>query len=240
MLTSNNWNNQLQDINNRIINCSKCPRLTKYRKMVSISKRLMYRDQPYWGKPVPSFGDEQAQTLIVGLAPAAHGGNRTGRMFTGDKSGDWLYGALYRNGFANHPDSQGIHDGLTIQDIYITAAVHCAPPDNRPNKEEFEACGHYLVEELLSLKNLSVVLALGKIAFESYLTAIKTLGVNLPSPKPKFGHGVQFQIANGIRLFGSYHPSQRNTQTGRLTQPMFDSIFRTIRKELGVGKAPGF
>ena len=229
---SNNWNSHLRQINERIINCTRCPRLKEYRDMVSVSKRLMYRDQHYWGRPVPSFGDGEAQTLIVGLAPAAHGGNRTGRMFTGDKSGDWLYGALFRNGFANHPDSWQINDGLIAQGVYITAAVHCAPPDNRPNKEEFEACRSYLVEELLSLHHLSVVLALGKIAFDSYLAAIKSVGANIPSPKPKFGHGVQYKLPNGIRLFGSYHPSQRNTQTGRLTLPMFDSIFSSIREVL--------
>lgn len=230
MTIGTEWSDRLQQLNKRIISCTICPRLTEYRKRISLTKRFMYRDQPYWGKPVPSFGDSEAKILIVGLAPAAHGGNRTGRMFTGDKSGDWLYGALYRNGFANHPNSLKINDGLTIQNIYITAAVHCAPPDNHPNKEEFEACRSYLIEELAILKQLRVVLALGKIAFDSYLTAIQALGTKIPSPRPKFIHGAQYRLSNEICLFASYHPSQRNTQTGRLTLPMFDSIFQSLKE----------
>jgi uracil-DNA glycosylase family 4 len=192
---------------------------------VALEKVKRYRDWDYWGKPVPSFGDLEARLLIIGLAPAAHGGNRTGRIFTGDRSGDWLYGALYQAGFANQPTSVHKDDGLTLRDCYITAAVHCAPPDNKPLPEEFAACRPYLLQELTLLKQVRVVVALGQIAFTTYLTARRALSLSVPSPVPRFGHGATFTLPDGVTLIGSYHPSQQNTFTGRLTREMFQSVF---------------
>jgi uracil-DNA glycosylase family 4 len=188
-----------------------------------------YREWDYWGRPVPSFGDPQARLLIIGLAPAAHGGNRTGRVFTGDRSGDWLYGALYEAGFANQPTSIHKDDGLQLYDCYITAAVHCAPPENKPLPEEFAACRPYLLQELTLLKRVRVVMALGQIAFAAYLTARRESGLPILSPAPRFGHGCVFTL-NETTLLGSYHPSQQNTFTGRLTREMFQAVFRTARK----------
>jgi uracil-DNA glycosylase family 4 len=178
---------------------------------------------------VPSFGDLEARLLIIGLAPAAHGGNRTGRIFTGDRSGDWLYGALYQAGFANQSISVHKDDGLTLRDCYITAAVHCAPPDNKPLPEEFTACRPYLLQELTLLKQVRVVVALGQIAFTAYLTARRVLSLAVPSPVPRFGHGATFTLPGGITLIGSYHPSQQNTFTGRLTREMFQVVFDQAR-----------
>jgi uracil-DNA glycosylase family 4 len=180
---------------------------------------------------VPSFGDLQARLLIIGLAPAAHGGNRTGRVFTGDRSGDWLYEALYAAGFANQPTSVHKDDGLQLRDCYITAAVHCAPPDNKPLPEEFAACRPYLLQELTLLRQVRVVVALGQIAFAAYLTARRELGLAIPSPVPRFGHGRAFSL-DGITILGSYHPSQQNTFTGRLTREMFLAVFRNAQKLL--------
>jgi uracil-DNA glycosylase family 4 len=180
---------------------------------------------------VPSFGDPQARLLIIGLAPAAHGGNRTGRIFTGDRSGDWLYGALHEAGFANQPTSIHKDDGLELTDCYISAAVHCAPPDNKPLPEEFAACRPYLLRELALLKQVRVVLALGQIAFAAYLTARRELGLSVPSPTPRFGHGSACQL-DQVTLLGSYHPSQQNTFTGRLTREMFHGVFRQARETI--------
>jgi len=221
--------NSLPQIQCRIIRCSLCPRLVAHREQVAREKVKRYRDWDYWGRPVPSFGDPQAQLLIIGLAPAAHGGNRTGRVFTGDRSGDWLYEALYTAGFANQPTSVHKEDGLQLRGCYITAAVHCAPPDNKPLPEEFNACRPYLLQELTLLTQVRVVIALGQIAFAAYLTARRQLGLPVPSPVPHFGHGQLFSL-NGIFLLGSYHPSQQNTFTGRLTREMFQAIFRDARK----------
>ena len=182
---------------------------------------------------MPGFGDPQARVLIVGLAPAAHGGNRTGRMFTGDRSGDWLYGALHAAGFANQPNSDHRDDGLMLNDCYITAAVHCAPPANKPALVEFKRCRPYLVRELMVMKTqLSVVIVLGKIAFDSFLKAYEESGGTIPKPRPKFGHGASVQLPDGPQLICSYHPSQQNTFTGKLTQPMFRSIFEQARATL--------
>ncbi len=211
-----------------IICCSRCPRLVTYLERISQEKVKRYRDWKYWGKPVPSFGDPQAQLLIVGLAPAAHGGNRTGRAFSGDRSGDWLYGALYEAGFANQATSIRRNDGLKLKNCCITSAVHCAPPDNKPLREEFIACRPYLLQELQILKNVRVVVTLGHIAFQAYLTARRERGLEVPSPAPRFGHGVSYQMG-GITLIGSYHPSQQNTFTGRLTKDMFQAIFQKAR-----------
>jgi uracil-DNA glycosylase family 4 len=195
---------------------------------VAREKVKRFREWDYWGKPVPSFGDPRARLLIIGLAPAAHGGNRTGRVFTGDRSGDWLYGALYSAGFANQPTSAHKNDGLKLLDCYITAAVHCVPPDNKPLPEEFVTCRPYLLQELSLLKRIRVIVALGQVAFASYLTARRELGWPVPSPAPRFGHGRAYAL-DGVTLIGSYHPSQQNTFTGRLTQEMFQAIFYTAR-----------
>ena len=202
--------------------------LVAHRERVAQEKVKRYRDQEYWGKPIPSFGDPQARVLIIGLAPAAHGGNRTGRIFTGDRSGDWLYGALYDAGFANQPTSLHKNDGLQLRDCYITAAVHCAPPDNKPTLDEFVACRPYLLQELTLLRCVRVVIALGQIAFTSYLSARRELGLLLSSPLPRFGHGAIIALGD-VTLIGSYHPSQQNTFTGRLTQEMFASVFQRAK-----------
>ena len=221
--------NSLSHVQHRIIHCSLCPRLVAHREQVAREKVKRYRDWDYWGRPVPSFGDPRARLLIIGLAPAAHGGNRTGRIFTGDRSGDWLYGALYEAGFANQPTSVHQDDGLQLRDCYITAAVHCAPPENKPLLEEFAACRPYLLQELTLLKQVRVVVALGQIAFTSYLAARRALGLPVSSPLPRFGHGHVFTLNETI-LLGSYHPSQQNTFTGRLTREMFQAVFLTARK----------
>lgn len=219
----------LSQLQRQIVHCARCPRLVAHCQHVAREKVKRYREWEYWGKPVPSFGDPQARLLIIGLAPAAHGGNRTGRVFTGDRSGDWLYDALYVAGFANQPTSVHKDDGLVLHDCYITAAVHCAPPDNKPSPVEFAACQPYLLQELTLLKHVCVVVALGQIAFTAYLTARRKLGLSLPSPVPRFGHGHTFVLDDGISLLGSYHPSQQNTFTGRLTREMFYEIFRHAR-----------
>ena len=215
-------------VQREIVSCSRCPRLVTYLEHISREKVKRYREWKYWGKPVPSFGDPKAQLLIVGLAPAAHGGNRTGRAFTGDRSGDWLYGALYESGFANQATSTHRKDGLRLQNCCMTSAIHCAPPDNKPLREEFIACRSYLVQELQLLKRIRVVVTLGQIAFQAYLTARRELGLYVPSPKPHFGHGVSYGMG-GVTLIGSYHPSQQNTFTGRLTKEMFRAVFSQAR-----------
>ena len=213
----------------QIVGCARCPRLVDYLARISRDKVKRYREWTYWGKPVPSFGNAKARLLIVGLAPAAHGGNRTGRAFTGDRSGDWLYGALYAAGFANQPTSSHRKDGLVLRNCCITSAVHCAPPDNKPAREEFAACRPYLVQELQLLTRVRVVVTLGHIAFQAYLSARRELGLDVPSPKPRFGHGVSYDL-DGITLIGSYHPSQQNTFTGRLTRDMFQAVFQQARQ----------
>lgn len=224
--------NSLSYLQHQIIHCSRCPRLVAHCEQIARDKVKRYREWDYWGRPVPSFGDPRARLLIIGLAPAAHGGNRTGRVFTGDRSGDWLYGALHEAGFANQPTSVHQDDGLQLRDCYITAAVHCAPPENKPLPEEFAACRPYLLQELTLLKQVRVVVALGQIAFTTYLTARRALGLPVSSPIPRFGHGHAFPL-NETTLLGSYHPSQQNTFTGRLTREMFQAVFRTARKLVG-------
>jgi uracil-DNA glycosylase len=215
--------NKLSTINDRIITCRLCPRLVDYREQVAREKRRAFRDEIYWGRPLPGWGDPQARILIVGLAPAAHGANRTGRMFTGDRSGDFLYGALYRAGFANQPQAIALDDGLRLKDIYITNALRCAPPANKPTPAELVNCLPYLQAELDLLPELAILLALGKTGFETCLRALIVNGLEMPKPRPQFGHGVQVQIGK-YRLIGSYHPSQRNTQTGLLTPAMMDHV----------------
>jgi uracil-DNA glycosylase len=224
--------NDIQQLHQAIIACRKCPRLVRWREQVARNPPRRYLGEAYWAKALPGFGDPKARLLIVGLAPAAHGGNRTGRIFTGDRSGDWLYGALYAAGFANRPDSIRRNDGLKLTDCYITAAVRCAPPDNKPSRVEFERCRPFLVQEIELFRAVRVVIALGKIAFDSFLAAHQKNGGTVPKPRPRFGHGASVVLPNGVTLIGSYHPSQQNTFTGKLTRPMFQAIFDRARAAL--------
>ena len=209
--------------------CRKCPRLLRYREKVAQKKRRAYRECTYWGKPVPGFGDAHAQLLILGLAPAAHGANRTGRMFTGDRSGDFLCAALYKAGFANQATCLHRNDGLRLEDAYISATCRCAPPDNKPLPEEVSNCRGYLEREMEILKPRAV-LALGKIAWDGYLDILKLRGLISSRAPYQFAHGAEAQVApGGPRLFGVYHPSQQNTQTGRVTPAMYSSVLRRIR-----------
>jgi uracil-DNA glycosylase family 4 len=219
----------LDQLQQQIITCQQCPRLVEYRARVAREKRRMYREWDYWGKPLPSSGDPQARVLLVGLAPAAHGGNRTGRMFTGDRSAEWLFRALYKAGFANQPTSTHRGDGLLLQDLYMTAALHCVPPQNKPAREELVTCHPYLVQEFTLLPNLRVIIALGQIAFQAVLQLCRALHISLPRPLPQFRHGKHYWLPQGLTLIASYHPSQQNTQTGRLTEAMFDKVFATAR-----------
>jgi len=219
----------LRILANEVVACTLCPRLVAHRGEMARIKRRAYRDWDYWGKPVPPFGDPRARLLIVGLAPAAHGGNRTGRMFTGDRSGDFLYRALYETGFASQPTSVSRADGLTLTDAYITAAVRCAPPENKPLPEEFRRCRPYLERELDLLKNLRVVVALGKLAFDAYLGILRDRGVIRSRAPFAFGHNVCYEIPGAPVLIGSYHPSQQNTSTGKLTAPMLRQVFERAR-----------
>jgi uracil-DNA glycosylase family 4 len=203
----------------------------RYRERVAQEKRRAYANWEYWGRPVPGFGDPGARLVIVGLAPAAHGGNRTGRMFTGDRSGDWLYGALHRAGFASQPQSTHRDDGLHLRDAYITAAARCAPPDNKPTRAELGACLPFLAREFDLLRQARVVVALGRVAFDAYLAARAQLGRPALSQRPQFGHAVVLHLPE-VTLIGSYHPSQRNTQTGLLTAAMFDAVFAAARRAL--------
>jgi uracil-DNA glycosylase family 4 len=217
--------NPLQILQKDVVACRRCPRLVAHRERLAQEKVRRYRDDEYWGKPIPGFGDPNARLLIVGLAPAAHGGNRTGRMFTGDRSGDFLYRALHRAGFANQPWSRRRDDGLALYDCYITAAVRCAPPGNKPIPNELATCRPYLVEEIRLLRHVRVIVALGRIAFDAFLKAWVDVGRLLPIPRPAFGHGAMVKLPEGVWLLASYHPSQQNTQTGRLTPAMFQRIF---------------
>ncbi|MGH7827852.1 MAG: uracil-DNA glycosylase [Candidatus Binatia bacterium] len=222
----------LTALNSAIVNCKKCPRLVRWREGVAQKPPRRYAGQAYWAKPLPGFGDPGARLLIVGLAPAAHGGNRTGRIFTGDRSGDWLYGALYAAGFANQASSGHRDDGLQLKDCYVTASVRCAPPDNKPTLSEFARCRPYLIQELRLFKNLQVVIALGKIAFDSFLSAYQETGAPVPKPRPKFSHGRSVVLPSGLTFIASYHPSQQNTFTGKLTRPMFEGIFQQAKAAL--------
>lgn len=219
-----------------VVACGRCPRLRAWCEEVARVKRRAFRDETYWGKPVPAWGDREARLLIVGLAPAAHGANRTGRMFTGDGSGDWLYAALHRAGFASQPSSRNRDDALSLRDAFVTASARCAPPDNRPTPEELAACSTYLDREFELLTRVEVVLALGAIAWESVLRRAARLAA-VPAPRPKFGHLARAAVvvrraATPVVLLGSYHPSRQNTQTGRLTLPMWDDVFREARELL--------
>lgn len=228
---------QLADVHHAIVSCERCPRLRSYCSRVAREKKRAYRDDTYWGRPVPGFGDPAARLLIVGLAPAAHGANRTGRVFTGDGvggSGDFLMSALHATGFANITTSQRTDDGLTLTDAYILAAVRCAPPDNKPRPEEITRCLDHLDAELAHLRHVGVVVALGKIGFDAWLQVVKRRGVRA-SPQPRFGHGAMARLDVGSTglpsvLIGCYHPSRQNTNTGVLTPSMMQDVFRTARR----------
>jgi uracil-DNA glycosylase family 4 len=204
---------------------------------VAQQKRLAFRAQEYWGRPVPGFGDPGARLLLIGLAPAAHGGNRTGRMFTGDRSGDFLYAALHRAGFASQPRASSRDDGLALRDCYVTAAVRCAPPQNRPSPAEISRCAPFLRRELALLTSVRVGVCLGALAFRAALDQLRQSGRALPRPLPRFGHGVELTVP-GITLLGCYHPSQQNTFTGRLTAEMIDRIFERARRLLEAPSGP--
>ncbi len=227
----------LDVLNREIIACRRCPRLVEYREQVAREKRRAYLECDYWGKPVPGFGDRKARVLIVGLAPGAHGSNRTGRMFTGDASGRFLYPVLYKTGFASQPNAESAEDGLELRDLYITAAVRCAPPGNKPTPEELSNCSEYLDRELALLKQVRVFVALGKIGFDAVLRQLKRCGLldrsrnskNAPNSLFVFRHGGEYELPDGRILLASYHPSNQNTQTGKLTEKMFCQIFERAR-----------
>ena len=217
-------------LNREVVACTRCPRLVEYREQVAREKRRAYRDCQYWGKPVPGFGDPEARVLIMGLAPGAHGSNRTGRPFTGDASGKFMYPVLYEIGFANQPGATDCNDGLKLNNLYITAAVRCAPPDNKPLPQELAECSTFLDREIAGLRNLRVIVALGKIGFDAYLNHLKRRG-QIASKKPYiFKHGASYRLPDGKTLLASYHPSNQNTQTGKLTREMFVEIFQEAAK----------
>lgn len=217
-----------------VIGCRRCPRLVAWRETVAGDPPARYRGESYWARPVPGFGDPRARLVVVGLAPAAHGGNRTGRVFTGDRSGDWLFRALHRAGFANQATSVSVDDGLRLRGCYVLGMVRCAPPDNKPTVAERDACIGYAVREMALLDRARVVLALGSFAWDGALRVLAASGHATPSPKPRFGHGAVASVGRYM-LIGSYHPSQQNTFTGRLTEEMFDEVV-TRAKELAAGR----
>jgi len=210
---------RLERLEQEVIGCRACPRLVEWRERVAIEKRAAYRDETYWGRPIPGFGDPGARIVVLGLAPAAHGANRTGRVFTGDRSGDWLFRAMHRAGLANQPHSVSADDGLALTDAWVTAAVKCAPPANKPTVDERDACAPFLQRELSALARMRVVVCLGQFGYQA---ACRHFGVR---PRPTFGHGVDVPIAGGPTLLCSFHPSQQNTFTGRLTEQMLDDVF---------------
>lgn len=229
----------LEALNRKIVGCRACPRLVEWRERVAREKRAAFREETYWGRPVPSFGDPEARILIVGLAPAAHGANRTGRMFTGDRSGEWLFRALHRAGFASTPVAESRDDGLTLVGAWLTAAAHCAPPDNKPTPDERKQCQSYLERELTLLRpQLRGIVALGSVAWAQLYRAATALGLEVTRPRPRFGHLAQAMLLDeasvaaegNVPVVGSYHPSQQNTFTGRLTEPMFDSVWSLARE----------
>jgi len=222
----------LFNLQKQIIACKQCPRLVAWREQTAREKVKRFAEDKYWGKPLPSFGDPRARFLIVGLAPAAHGGNRTGRMFTGDRSGDWLFRALHKAGFANQPTSVHRDDGLQLTDCYITATARCAPPQNKLTTEEIANCRPYLLREIEWLKNVRVVLGLGRIGFDNALSACEEVYSFKMIPRPKFGHGAEYRLNKKLTLLGTFHPSQQNTFTGKLTEARFDKIFRRARQLL--------
>jgi len=226
-------NDSLEQIEKQVIACTRCPRLVAHCRKVAGQKRRMYRDWEYWGKPIPGFGDSNARLLVIGLAPAAHGGNRTGRVFTGDSSGDLLFDTLYRTGFSNQPESISRNDDLRLQGAYITAAARCAPPGNKPLPEEFRNCREYLEREIDLLREVKVVVALGKIAFDSYLSILHDRGLIARRSEFHFAHGALHKLPPPLPiLIACYHPSRQNTQTGKLTRKMFLRVFEMARKRV--------
>ena len=226
---------RIDRITDEVVVCRKCPRLVEWRERVAREKVARFAQWDYWGRPVPGFGDHRARLLIVGLAPAAHGGNRTGRIFTGDRSGDWLFASLHRTGWANQPTSVDCEDGLELLGAYVAAVVRCAPPANRPAPGERDNCLPYLRRELDALDDLRVVVTLGSFAWDGLLRAHAALGRDRPRPKPRFGHATEVDLGDYM-LIGCFHPSQQNTFTGKLTEAMLDSVFRRAR-ELGEGRS---
>jgi uracil-DNA glycosylase family 4 len=214
----------IEKVTAEVVDCRKCARLVAWREQVGREKRAAYRDADYWARPVPGFGDPHATLLLVGLAPAAHGGNRTGRMFTGDRSGDWLFGALHRTGFANQPTSMSRDDGLRLVGAYISACVHCAPPANKPTLEERDSCLPYLAREMQQLTRVKVIVCLGKFAYDGVAQLLQI------KRRPRFGHGVEAPLPDGRTILCSFHPSQQNTFTGKLTLTMFNAVFERARE----------
>jgi uracil-DNA glycosylase family 4 len=223
----------LEVLHDEVTGCRRCPRLVEWRERVGREKRRAFRDWDYWARPVPGFGDPRARLLVFGLAPAAHGANRTGRVFTGDRSGDWLFAAMHRAGYASQPTSEHAGDGLTLSGAWVTAAVKCAPPDNMPTPEERDACAPWVLREIGALPELRAVVALGGFAWGQLLRLLREGGHVLPVPQPKFGHAVEVPLQGGLTLIGSYHPSQQNTFTGRLTPEMLDDVFAAARRATG-------
>jgi uracil-DNA glycosylase len=225
----------LEDLEQEVISCRRCPRLVAWREEVARVKRAAYAGEEYWGRPLPGFGDPEATVLLLGLAPAAHGGNRTGRIFTGDRSGDWLFAALYRTGFANQPTSVSRDDGLMLSGAWVTAAVRCAPPANRPLPSERDNCLPYAERELALLASVSVIVTLGSFAWDAALRVARALGEPIPRPRPKFGHGATADVGR-FTLLGCFHPSQQNTFTGKLTEPMIDEVLKRAKELANSGQ----
>lgn len=223
----------LSELSAAVVDCRRCPRLVEWREQVAQDKRASFRDQVYWGRPVPGFGDARARVIVVGLAPAAHGANRTGRMFTGDRSGDWLYGSLFSTGFASQPTAIHANDGLALTSLWITAAVRCAPPQNKPSPLERDNCGAWLSAELALLPSARVIVCLGQFAYEALWRRLGTDGVALPRPRPRFRHGGEVELDDSRFILTCYHPSQQNTFTGRLTEAMLDAVFNRARDLAG-------
>lgn len=226
---------ELERLRSELIDCRDCPRLVEWRESVAATKRASFRDEEYWGRPVPGFGDPNAEIVLVGLAPAAHGANRTGRMFTGDRSGDWLYRALHRAGLANQTESTRADDGLELMNAWVTSAVRCAPPDNKPLPAERDNCARWLTGELRALERTRVYICLGGFGYQALWRHLPGLGHALPRPRPKFGHGVEIDIGT-VNVLCSYHPSQQNTFTGRLTAEMLDTI---MERAVALARAKG-
>jgi uracil-DNA glycosylase family 4 len=223
----------LPELEREIVECRRCPRLVAWREEVARTKRAAFRDEEYWGRPIPGYGDPEARVMVLGLAPAAHGGNRTGRIFTGDRSGDWLFAALYRAGMANQPTSTHRDDGLRLTGCWVCAAVRCAPPANKPTPAERDNCLPYAVRELRLLPGARVIVCLGGFAWDAALRICRAGGYEIPRPRPRFGHGAEARVGE-LTLLGCYHPSQQNTFTGKLTEPMIDEVLTRARR-LGGG-----
>ena len=232
MSASSASRDSFDQVTSQVVTCRLCPRLVEWREKVATEKRAAFADEDYWGRPVPSFGDRRARILVAGLAPAAHGGNRTGRVFTGDRSGEWLFASLYRCGLANQPISSDKDDGLRLLDVFVAAAVRCAPPANKPTPQERDRCLPYLQREIALLSRLRVIVALGSFAWDAVLRVLAARGEQVPRPRPRFGHLEDARIGR-YELLGSYHPSQQNTFTGKLTEEMLDAVFLESKARTG-------